>query len=151
MRKAGGSPLIDDIIGASPLQPLGGWPTQARFWLEWGSSTAGQSLPAASSRFRVLYSEICSGRDDSVKDLNIPTQAKSGLEWATRPPALSSQALPIGNSSRAVEIYVLMFSVNQLIATASIVIFLCDSPRVEDCLLRHAAENLTIPNRRDFL
>ena len=29
-----------------------GWPTQACFWLEWGSSTAGQSLPAARSRFR---------------------------------------------------------------------------------------------------
>jgi hypothetical protein len=26
-----------------------GWPTQARFWLEWGSSTAGQSFPAARS------------------------------------------------------------------------------------------------------
>ena len=29
----------------------GGWPTQAWFWLEWGSSTAA-SLPAARSRFR---------------------------------------------------------------------------------------------------
>src|ERR1039458_2925962 len=31
----------------------GGWPTQARFWLEWGSSTAGQSLPEL---FRVFVS-----------------------------------------------------------------------------------------------
>src|SRR6266849_5039128 len=26
----------------------GGWPTRARFWLEWGSSSPGQSLPASS-------------------------------------------------------------------------------------------------------
>jgi hypothetical protein len=32
-----------------------GWPTQAWFWLEWGSSTAGQSLPAAVFRFRVVH------------------------------------------------------------------------------------------------
>jgi|GEM_PF-6161576 len=37
-----------------------GWPTQARFWLEWGSSIAGQSLPAALSCFRVVYSESIS-------------------------------------------------------------------------------------------
>jgi len=29
------------------IAPSRGWPTQARFWLEWGSSTAGQSVPAA--------------------------------------------------------------------------------------------------------
>jgi hypothetical protein len=27
---------------------------------------------------------VCSGRDDRIEDLNIPTQAKTGLEWATR-------------------------------------------------------------------
>jgi hypothetical protein len=31
------------------------------------------------------FATICSGRDDRiVKVLNIPTQAKTGLEWATR-------------------------------------------------------------------
>src|SRR6185369_12860772 len=39
---------------------LNGWPTQARFWLEWGSSAAGQSLPASLSRFRAVHSDsIC--------------------------------------------------------------------------------------------
>jgi PD-(D/E)XK nuclease superfamily protein len=40
----------------------GGWPTQARFWLEWGSSTAEQSLPAARSRFRAVHSDSISTR-----------------------------------------------------------------------------------------
>src|SRR5438105_1907943 len=31
-----------------------GWPTQAWFWLEWGSSTARQSSSAALSRFRAI-------------------------------------------------------------------------------------------------
>src|SRR5205807_7918824 len=39
-----------------------GWPTQARFWLEWGSSTAGQTLPAARSRFRAVHSDSISTR-----------------------------------------------------------------------------------------
>ena len=39
---------------------LGGWPTQAWFWLERGSFTAGQSLPAALSCFRVVYSDSIS-------------------------------------------------------------------------------------------
>src|SRR5713226_5447647 len=39
-----------------------GWPTRARLWLEWGSSTAGQSLPAARSSFRVVYSDSISTR-----------------------------------------------------------------------------------------
>jgi hypothetical protein len=34
---------------------MDGWPIQARFWLEWDISTAGLSLPAARSRFRVIY------------------------------------------------------------------------------------------------
>jgi hypothetical protein len=41
---------------------VGRWPTQARFWLEWGSSTAGQSLPAARSRFRAVHSDSISTR-----------------------------------------------------------------------------------------
>jgi hypothetical protein len=69
--------------------PEGGWPAQARFWLEWGSSTAGQSLPAAlfvfSCRlFRVdlhrpntrslhsadlRFAMISSGRDDRVGEI----------------------------------------------------------------------------------
>jgi len=28
----------------------GGWPIQARCWLEWGTSTTGESLPAALQR-----------------------------------------------------------------------------------------------------
>src|SRR5438477_2431576 len=36
------------------VNPKDGWPIQARFWLEWGSSTAGQSLPVARSRFRAV-------------------------------------------------------------------------------------------------
>ena len=37
-------------------------PIQARFWLEWGSSTVGQSLPAARSRFRAVHSDSISTR-----------------------------------------------------------------------------------------
>src|SRR5437588_6445618 len=36
------------------------WPIQARLWLEWGSSTAGKSLPAARSRFRAVHSDSIS-------------------------------------------------------------------------------------------
>jgi len=42
-------------------------PIQARFWLEWGSSTAGQSVPAARSRFRAVHSDsIGTGRSAPV-------------------------------------------------------------------------------------
>jgi len=37
-----------------------GWPTQAVFWLEWGSSTAGHNLPAARSRFLAVRSHSIS-------------------------------------------------------------------------------------------
>ena len=37
-----------------------GWPIQVWFWLEWGSSTAGQSLPAAGSRFRAVHPDSIS-------------------------------------------------------------------------------------------
>ncbi len=33
------------------------WPIQARCWLEWGSSTSGQTLPAALSCFRAVCSD----------------------------------------------------------------------------------------------
>jgi catechol 2,3-dioxygenase-like lactoylglutathione lyase family enzyme len=36
------------------LEELRGWPTQARFWFEWGSSTDGRSLPAA----RLLHGSV---------------------------------------------------------------------------------------------
>ena len=39
-----------------------GWPTQAWFWLGWGSSTAGQSLPAARSRRLAVHSHSISTR-----------------------------------------------------------------------------------------
>ena len=42
-----------------------GGPTQARFWLEWGNSTAGQSLPAARSRLRAVHSDSISTRPSS--------------------------------------------------------------------------------------
>src|SRR5216684_8459093 len=79
-----------------------GWPTQARFWLEWGSSTAGQSVPAARSRFRAVHSDSISTRRvahttrfslcgefktfpvlHQLDSFSNPTQAKTGLEWAT--------------------------------------------------------------------
>ncbi len=87
-----------------------GWPIQARFWLEWGSSTAGQSFPplvAFSSRpFRLdLDPSLTAGmkpqqhvpplhRSLHCDDLNIPTQAKTGLEWATRPAVRSRLSIP---------------------------------------------------------
>jgi len=40
----------------------GGWPTQALFWLEWGSSTAERGFPAARSRARAVESHSISTR-----------------------------------------------------------------------------------------
>ena len=37
-----------------------GWPTQALCWLEWGSSTAGLSLPTARSRCLAVHSDSSS-------------------------------------------------------------------------------------------
>ncbi len=61
-----------------------GWPTQAWFWLEWGSSTAGQSVPAARSRFRVVHFDSISSLPHSgllVLDqpLTSPLKPKPGL------------------------------------------------------------------------
>ncbi len=47
---------------ASALERVGWWPAQARFWLEWGSSRAGQSFPAARSRFLAVHSHSISTR-----------------------------------------------------------------------------------------
>jgi len=68
---------------------LDGWPTQARVWLEWGSSvshslgdvtTQGPSTPQI-----IAFAMICSGRDDRVGgNLNTPSQTKTRLGWATR-------------------------------------------------------------------
>jgi hypothetical protein len=41
---------------------IGPWPNQARFWLEWGSSMAGQSVPAARSCLRAVHSNLISAR-----------------------------------------------------------------------------------------
>ena len=41
---------------------FGRWPIQARFWLEWGSAIAGQSVPAARSRVRAVHSDSISTR-----------------------------------------------------------------------------------------
>jgi hypothetical protein len=55
----GHTPISPNALNKPCVNPLhyptGGWPIQARFWLEWGSSTAGRSLPAARSRFRVVH------------------------------------------------------------------------------------------------
>jgi len=37
-----------------------GWPIQAWFWLEWGSSELEMSVPAALSRFRAVHSDSMS-------------------------------------------------------------------------------------------
>src|SRR5208337_4258960 len=52
------------VIIKRPGTELGrdGWPTQAVFWLEWGSSFAGQSLPAARSRLLATHSHSISTR-----------------------------------------------------------------------------------------
>jgi hypothetical protein len=92
-------------MAALPQTAPGGWPIQVQFWLEWGSSTAGQSLLEACSRFRLVYSDsifthpmqtltpgpstpqiialamICSGRDDRVERSEHPHSSQSGLEW----------------------------------------------------------------------
>ena len=44
----------------SKVGPSGGWPTQARVWLEWGSSMAGQSRPSARSRSLAVHSDSIS-------------------------------------------------------------------------------------------
>jgi hypothetical protein len=59
----------------SPVK--GGWTTQARFWLEWGSSTDGQSVPATGSRFQAIHSNSISIRpsqwnDVTTADLSTP-------------------------------------------------------------------------------
>ena len=53
---------------------MGGWPTQAWVWLEWGSSTGGQSLPAARSRRRAVHSDLISTRPMISSDI----QSRSG-------------------------------------------------------------------------
>jgi|HubBroStandDraft_6_1064221.scaffolds.fasta_scaffold01994_8 hypothetical protein len=88
---------------------LSRWPTQARFWLESGSSAAGRSLPVALSCFRavnshsipahplqpgdvttqgpstpqiIAFAVICSGRDDRVGEIGTcPVEPKPGLSW----------------------------------------------------------------------
>jgi hypothetical protein len=47
-------------------------PIQARFWLEWGSSIAGQSLPVALSRFRVVHSDSISTRSSQAVEVTTP-------------------------------------------------------------------------------
>jgi hypothetical protein len=52
-------------LGTEILQRIisdAGWLIQARFWLEWGSSTLGQSFPAARSRRRAVHSDSISTR-----------------------------------------------------------------------------------------
>src|SRR6267143_6825754 len=41
---------------------IDGWPTQARFWLEWGSFIAGQSLPLHHPPILSLIVRECPGR-----------------------------------------------------------------------------------------
>src|SRR6266851_6543218 len=60
-----------------PLNGRDGCSTQAQSWLEWGSSTTGQSLASALSCFRVVYSESISSVPHSLSHRgpasNIPT------------------------------------------------------------------------------
>jgi hypothetical protein len=68
--------------------PAGGWPTQARFWLEWGVGTVFVAAqPDCDGRVEISdwtarKREPAAGR--LCPDLELPTQAKTGLEWATR-------------------------------------------------------------------
>ncbi len=47
----------------------GAWPVQTWFWLEWGSSTPGQSLHHARSRLRSVHSESISTRPSAPLDV----------------------------------------------------------------------------------
>jgi hypothetical protein len=64
-----------------PLNGRDGCSTQAQSWLEWGSSTIGQSLASALSCFRVVYSESISSVPHSLSHRgpasNIPTRFDS--------------------------------------------------------------------------
>src|ERR1700722_10666242 len=70
-RKAGSSALsprcarlralgMTNFFGLAMRAGMAGCPIQARVWLEWGSSTAGQSLPDARSRFLAVHSDSIS-------------------------------------------------------------------------------------------
>jgi hypothetical protein len=50
------------LSAASYCTHTGGWPTQALFWLEWGGSSAGRSLPAARSLILAAHSHSISTR-----------------------------------------------------------------------------------------
>ena len=88
---------------------IGGWPTQAWFWREWGCSdfpnpvipTGGDHregddlrsggtlcLTLASDGWRLgrnqRHENTKERQEDSVQHQNCPTQAKTRLEWATR-------------------------------------------------------------------
>ena len=75
------------VGGSNPLAPTNtnqnAWPIQARFWLEWGT----EQFSPLCNEGRV---EFQSGRRENAKkqretwSTNSPTQAKTGLEWATR-------------------------------------------------------------------
>ena len=63
--------------------------TQPRFWLEWGSSTSGQDLPATRSPCPAVHSEISARPSQPgcavAKTVPLPAQAENRAEWATRP------------------------------------------------------------------
>lgn len=59
---AGQAPKSDEREADFTTIIRGGWPTQARFRLEWGSSKAGPSRPAARSRFLAFHSDSISTR-----------------------------------------------------------------------------------------
>jgi hypothetical protein len=62
---------IDEII-FHLAATVGGWPIQARFWLEWGSCTTGHN-PAAGSPFRVIQSDsIATARRDATCISQLP-------------------------------------------------------------------------------
>jgi hypothetical protein len=56
-------PLVAKIVGLIGVAALAGVrPVKPGFGFEWGSSSAGQSLPAARSRFRAVRSDSISTR-----------------------------------------------------------------------------------------
>jgi len=54
--------LLGILVIATVLILMGRWPTQARFWLEWGSSIFGHNRPAARSRLFAVHCDSISTR-----------------------------------------------------------------------------------------
>ena len=112
--------------GASLLRIVDAWPTQARFWLEWGCffsilssrpeqiiakmvilrSEGPDVVTSTGSKRRIeIESEWTTRKRERTAGTLCPavelsTQAKTGLEWATSPGALNLLIGPRGLTSR---------------------------------------------------